>query len=352
MGVLIDGAGASLNTIAGNYIGTDAPGSLDLGNGFDGVNIRGAEQHCRRFESSAAGQRHRREQRLRRGDRGHDRDRQPRARQLDWPRASNGGSAARATVSTASTSTRPAISSAAPTASGGQLDRRQRPRRRHGVLRHRQPHSRQRAVRQRGPGDRPRHGERHAERSPATATPAPTSPELPGILTPAAGGVEGTLNSRPNATYRIEYFASQSCDPSGNGEGQVPARRADRHDRRQREMLIPPSRAAVALCVTATATEHRHQRHLGVLGVRPADRGVPRLDQRHRRQLGGSDQVERRHRAAAGRDRVHCSDEFRFHGFCSDRRRRARSAYQHGTHRHVRRRISVATVASCSAGSI
>ena len=41
------------------------------------------------------------------------------------------------------------------------------------------------------------------------------------VLTGASGGVEGILNSRPNTTYRIEYFGSASCDPSGHGEGQV-----------------------------------------------------------------------------------------------------------------------------------
>jgi Ca2+-binding RTX toxin-like protein len=32
--------------------------------------------------------------------------------------------------------------------------------------------------------------------------------------------VQGTLNSRPNRTYRIEFFASDACDGSGNGEGE------------------------------------------------------------------------------------------------------------------------------------
>jgi YD repeat-containing protein len=31
--------------------------------------------------------------------------------------------------------------------------------------------------------------------------------------------VEGTLNSTPNTTYRLEFFANTACDPSGNGEG-------------------------------------------------------------------------------------------------------------------------------------
>ncbi|MGI9106685.1 MAG: FG-GAP-like repeat-containing protein, partial [Pyrinomonadaceae bacterium] len=32
--------------------------------------------------------------------------------------------------------------------------------------------------------------------------------------------VDGTLNSTPNTTFNIQFFASQTCDPSGNGEGQ------------------------------------------------------------------------------------------------------------------------------------
>lgn len=40
-------------------------------------------------------------------------------------------------------------------------------------------------------------------------------------VTSGAGGttVAGTLNSAPNATYRIEFFANGVCDPSGHGEG-------------------------------------------------------------------------------------------------------------------------------------
>jgi hypothetical protein len=33
--------------------------------------------------------------------------------------------------------------------------------------------------------------------------------------------IAGTLNSIPNKTYRIEFFASETVDPSGNGEGQI-----------------------------------------------------------------------------------------------------------------------------------
>ena len=39
------------------------------------------------------------------------------------------------------------------------------------------------------------------------------------VLVAAAGGVEGTLHSRPNTTYLVQYFASPSCDIAGNGEG-------------------------------------------------------------------------------------------------------------------------------------
>jgi hypothetical protein len=33
--------------------------------------------------------------------------------------------------------------------------------------------------------------------------------------------IEGTLNSVPNQSYTIEFFANQECDPSGHGEGEV-----------------------------------------------------------------------------------------------------------------------------------
>ena len=40
-GVLISGAGTSSNFVQGNYIGTDVTGTLDLGNGFSGVELEG-----------------------------------------------------------------------------------------------------------------------------------------------------------------------------------------------------------------------------------------------------------------------------------------------------------------------
>ena len=33
--------------------------------------------------------------------------------------------------------------------------------------------------------------------------------------------VEGTLNSEPATTYRLEFFSNRACDPSGHGEGQT-----------------------------------------------------------------------------------------------------------------------------------
>ncbi|MGE3465591.1 MAG: beta strand repeat-containing protein [Pyrinomonadaceae bacterium] len=43
---------------------------------------------------------------------------------------------------------------------------------------------------------------------------------------PVGGGgvgteIQGTLNSSSNAQFRIEFFSSTTCDPSGNGEGQT-----------------------------------------------------------------------------------------------------------------------------------
>jgi len=38
---------------------------------------------------------------------------------------------------------------------------------------------------------------------------------------PVLSGSGGTLSSAPDRTYRIEFFANDSCDPSGHGEGQT-----------------------------------------------------------------------------------------------------------------------------------
>ncbi len=41
------------------------------------------------------------------------------------------------------------------------------------------------------------------------------------VLTAAAGGVVGTLNSTANASFVIQFFGNTACDPSGNGEGRT-----------------------------------------------------------------------------------------------------------------------------------
>ena len=44
-------------------------------------------------------------------------------------------------------------------------------------------------------------------------------PVLTSATSGASGKVTGTLNSEANAVYRIEFFVSPTCDPSGHGEG-------------------------------------------------------------------------------------------------------------------------------------
>ena len=45
------------------------------------------------------------------------------------------------------------------------------------------------------------------------------------LLTQAVSGngtsVRGTLNSRPNQMFALQFFANPAADPSGYGEGQV-----------------------------------------------------------------------------------------------------------------------------------
>jgi CSLREA domain-containing protein len=45
-------------------------------------------------------------------------------------------------------------------------------------------------------------------------------PVLDAILFPGGTSISGTLNSTPSTTFRVEIFANDDCDPSGNGEGQ------------------------------------------------------------------------------------------------------------------------------------
>jgi CSLREA domain-containing protein len=45
-------------------------------------------------------------------------------------------------------------------------------------------------------------------------------PILDAVIFPGGTSVSGTLDSIPSTTFRVEIFASDACDPSGNGEGQ------------------------------------------------------------------------------------------------------------------------------------
>jgi hypothetical protein len=57
-GVRIIGSGASGNKVAGNYVGTDKNGTAALGNGGDGVYIKGAPNNTRRGYDDRGAQRH------------------------------------------------------------------------------------------------------------------------------------------------------------------------------------------------------------------------------------------------------------------------------------------------------
>ena len=62
------------------------------------------------------------------------------------------------------------------------------------------------------------------------------------VLTAAAGGVQGTLNSIASAAFRIEFFGNAVCDSSGIGEGATAwARRASRPT----PLVTPRSRSSV-----------------------------------------------------------------------------------------------------------
>ena len=45
-------------------------------------------------------------------------------------------------------------------------------------------------------------------------------PILEAVVFPGGTAISGTLESTPGTTFRVEIFANDACDPSGNGEGQ------------------------------------------------------------------------------------------------------------------------------------
>lgn len=71
--------------------------------------------------------------------------------------------------------------------------------------------------------------------------------------------IAGTLNSRPNQAYRIEFFGNATCDPSGYGEGQTFLGAAtvatDGFGDASFVGKVPLSGSAAVPVVTATATD-------------------------------------------------------------------------------------------------
>ena len=75
------------------------------------------------------------------------------------------------------------------------------------------------------------------------------------VLTAVAGGVQGTLNSIPNATFRIEFFGNAACDASGNGEGATLLGTTSITTDATGNAAIPLFSATAGQFVTATATD-------------------------------------------------------------------------------------------------
>ena len=75
------------------------------------------------------------------------------------------------------------------------------------------------------------------------------------VLTAAAGGVQGTLNSIPDTTFRIEFFGNVACDASGNGEGATFLGATTVGTDGTGNATIPLFTAAAGQFVTATATD-------------------------------------------------------------------------------------------------
>lgn len=70
--------------------------------------------------------------------------------------------------------------------------------------------------------------------------------------------VAGNLNSTPNTTFDLEFFANDACDPSGNGEGQIVlgggAVTTDASGNAAFQFTLPAA-SAVGQFMTATATD-------------------------------------------------------------------------------------------------
>ena len=100
-------------------------------------------------------------------------------------------------------------------------------------------------------GERRRHRQRHGRRRQRRATGARTSRSCSAV--PAAS--QGTLNSTPNTTFRIEFFGNTACDASGNGEGATFLGTTEVITDGTGNATIPLFTAAAGQFVTATATD-------------------------------------------------------------------------------------------------
>ena len=67
--------------------------------------------------------------------------------------------------------------------------------------------------------------------------------------------VAGSLNSAPNATFRIELFSNASCDASGNGEGQTLIASTSVTTNASGDATFTVDGGATAGVITATATD-------------------------------------------------------------------------------------------------
>jgi hypothetical protein len=71
-------------------------------------------------------------------------------------------------------------------------------------------------------------------------------------------GVRGTLNSKPNSTFVLQFFASPTCDSLGNGEGQVYLGQQSivtSNDCNTSFVVALPGLVPVGYVITATATD-------------------------------------------------------------------------------------------------
>jgi uncharacterized repeat protein (TIGR01451 family) len=250
MGVLIDGAGASLNTVAGNYIGTDGTGLSRIGNGFDGVSIRVAGNTVG-GSSGAAGN-------VIGGNNGNGvaiEDTIATGNRVlgNWiGLGANGASAVGNGLDGVYISAPGNLVGGTSSAEANSIAN----------------NSRAGVMVSSGIGNRILGNSVFdnfglgIDLGAVGITPNDTGDADTGgnslqnfpILAAAAGGVEGTLSSRPNGTYRIEYFGSQSCDPSGNGEGVFLLGVQTVTTDGTGEAVLPFLSAGSTLAVTATAT--------------------------------------------------------------------------------------------------